>query len=186
MFAPRQWEQQLRTETAIHFRKGRLLFPAGASLFVGLFLGGMAATALEDVSENPLILAVVLMSGLFGVFFLAIFAWVFIRVLSRAPALVVDERGLTDCSSISAVGFVPWTNIQDARPYGFRIMVILQDRKAVLRGKSFAKALGMRINGMMSVTPMWISTYALPVGVDELIGMVRERALAQPAPSRTP
>ena len=175
----------MRTETAIYFRKGRLLFPGLASLFVGFFFVGAAATALEDVSRSPLMLPVVLMSGLFGVFFLAIFAWALIRVLSRAPALVVDERGLTDRSNIFAVGFVPWTNIQDAQSHGFRIMVILQDRTAVLRGKSFAKALGIRINGMMSVTPMWISIYALPVSVDELIAMIRERAQAKPAPSRT-
>jgi hypothetical protein len=103
-----------------------------------------------------------------------------------APALIIDDRGLTDHSNMFGVGFVPWTNVLDARSYEFRanrgVMVILKDPKAVRRGQPLVKALGIRINSLMSVTPMWISTTALPIGVDELIAMIRARV--RPAESR--
>ena len=172
----------MRTETAFYFRKVRLLYLALLGLVLVVPFGGIAAVALEDLPNRPLILPIVVIAAILEAFFLAIFAWVLGRLISRAPALVIDERGVIDHSNMLGVGFVPWTNIVDARPYEFRlnrgVMVILKDPKAVLCGQPFAKALGIRINSLMSVTPMWISTFALPVSADEVIAMIRERARA--------
>jgi hypothetical protein len=174
----------LCTEIAIHFRKGRLVFFTLLCLFIVVFFAGIGAAALEDLPDRPLVLPIVVFVAIIEALFLAMFVWVLGRLLSRAPALVIDDRGVTDHSNVFGVGFAPWTNIMDARPYEFRrnrgVVVILKDPKAVLRGQPFAKALGIRINGLMSVSPMWISTTALPITADEVAAMIRERARAQP------
>jgi hypothetical protein len=169
--------------------QGRLLYLALLLLFLVVFFGGVTAAAVADLVNRPLVLPVVAFCAAFEALFVVLLLWVLIRLLSRSPALIIDDRGLTDHSSITSLGYVPWTNIRDARRYEFRnikrVLVILKDKKAALQDQPFAKALGIRINGLMSETPMWIATFALPISDDELIAMIQVRLRAQPGSQKS-
>jgi hypothetical protein len=50
-------------------------------------------------------IAIIICLFLFAVFVL------FKQIFSKKPALIINEKGLTDYSSISSAGFIPWSDI---------------------------------------------------------------------------
>lgn len=170
----------MRAETAIYFRKGRLLAMAMLALFLCVVFGAIVAMAFEDIARRPLVFVLAALFSILELLFIAILLWAVTQLFRRSPALVFGEDGLTVNSSILAPGFIPWSNIQGAYSHTYRsstrVAVALKDPNAVLRGHSMLKTLGLKINLWTSKTPVWIATFPLPIGADELRAMIRERS----------
>ena len=113
---------------ALHARRGRqVLLVLGAFAFVAvgvllLLRGDLVAAVAGALS--------VVVFGLFGVLGVRL-------ALRPGPAVVVDRRGVTDRSSATAAGLVPWSEITGLGVWEHRgqrmVTVAVADPEAVLR-----------------------------------------------------
>lgn len=138
----------------------------GIGAFAFAVLGIVLIAVGDSVKMVVVGMLVVVVFGAFGVL------WV--RIARRAgPALVVDRRGITDRSSATPAGFVPWTEITGLGIWmykGQRVLTVdVVDPEAVLsRVGSLARPI-MRASMHRSGTPVNIATAALPFTTDQLL-----------------
>ena len=108
-------------------------------------------------------------------------------ILQSGPALVVDRSGITDRSSATPGGFVPWTEITGFgiwQSNGQKIVTVgVADPEAVLARANPLARIAMRASMRMSGTPFNIATTALPFTAEQLIMELMAFAPAPPAPS---
>ena len=72
-------------------------------------------------------------AGVLGLaFFGPMAAWFAVTLLRRRPALVVDERGVTDHSSPVAAGFLPWSQVRWVAGGGAYVQLGLHRPEVVL------------------------------------------------------
>lgn len=108
------------------------------------------------------------------------------RNLRSAPALVLDEHGLTDTASGAAAGFVPWsavTGVLEQRVRGQRYLsVLVAEPAAVLARADVSARAAMQANLVLLDTPVNIPLRTLAVGVAELTcAFARRTPVALPA-----
>jgi hypothetical protein len=119
------------------------------------------------------ILAVVGWVGL--AFFIPATTYAVVRALLPQIALRLSADGLTDGSSMSAVGFVPWSQISGvgtSEISGSRLVgVYLRDPEAFIAGLGPIRRVAARTNLRMFGAPVWISPMGLP-DADDLSGLI--------------
>lgn len=148
----------------VYPRRGRqVLLAVGSLVFV-------AASIWLVTLDSPR--AVV--AGVLGIAVFGLFAVLAARlVLQRGPALVIDSRGITDSSSASAAGFVPWHQVRGLSIWEHRgqriVCVAVHDPALVLAAANRLTRTAMRANIRMVGTPVTIATTALPFTADQLI-----------------
>jgi hypothetical protein len=107
-------------------------------------------------------------------------------MLQSGPALVVDRSGITDRSSATPGGFVPWTEITGFgiwQSNGQKVVTVgVADPEAVLARANPIARIAMRASMRMSGTPFNIATTALPFTAEQLITELMAFAPAAPAP----
>ncbi|WP_347556861.1 STM3941 family protein [Robbsia sp. KACC 23696] len=96
----------------IVFYQSRLRLSAltlGAAMFVALAVWLLVSPDV-DISATATIAAYLCIPffGLCGLFGLS-------RLVRRCPALIIDDRGLTDHTSAISIGFIPWSDVIDAK-----------------------------------------------------------------------
>lgn len=104
----------------------------------------------------------------------ALFGVLIVRqMFQKGPALVVDRTGITDRSSASPGGFVPWVGITGFGIWhsnGQKIVTVgVTDPEAVLAQANPLARLAMRASMRMTGTPFNIAVTALPFTAEELI-----------------
>jgi hypothetical protein len=108
------------------------------------------------------------------------------QMLQSGPALVVDRSGITDRSSATPGGFVPWTEITGFgiwQSNGQKIVTVgVADPEAVLARANPIARIAMRASMRMSGTPFNIATTALPFTAEQLIMELMAFVPAPPAP----
>ncbi|MGC3995113.1 MAG: STM3941 family protein [Propionicimonas sp.] len=136
-----------------------------------------ASTALFLLPAVPLaginILAVLGWVGL--AFFIPATTYAVVRAVQPHVALRLAPEGLTDGSSMSAVGFVPWqrvsgvgtTEISGSRLVG----IYLDDPDAFIAGLDPVRRIAARTNLRMFGSPVWISANGLPPA-DDLAALI--------------
>lgn len=108
-------------------------------------------------------------------FFIPATTYAVVRAVRPHVSLRLTPEGLTDDSSLSAVGFVPWhqvsgvgtTEISGSRLVG----VYLHDPDAFVAGLSPIRRIAARANLRMFGSPVWISPNGLP-SADDLAGLI--------------
>jgi hypothetical protein len=119
------------------------------------------------------ILAVVGWVGL--AFFIPATTYAVVRALLPQVALRLAADGLTDGSSMSAVGFVPWGEISGvgtSEISGSRLVgVYLRDAEAFIATLGPFRKVAARTNLRMFGAPVWISPMGLP-SADDLAGLI--------------
>jgi hypothetical protein len=108
------------------------------------------------------------------------------QMLQSGPALVVDASGITDRSSATPGGFVPWTEITGFgiwQSNGQKVVTVgVADPEAVLARANPIARIAMRASMRMSGTPVNIATTALPFTAEQLIMELMAFAPAPPTP----
>lgn len=97
---------------------GNVLYIIGALIFVvaGLWLTFMKYTTFIDFSplQSKLIFYVFKVVGIISVLY---FGYICIYLIKRSsdnrPLVIVNKEGIYDNSSATAVGFIPWSNIEN-------------------------------------------------------------------------
>ncbi|MBC7936644.1 MAG: hypothetical protein H7Y86_14935 [Rhizobacter sp.] len=92
-------------------RRKMFLFLLGSLVF--FFIGMYFIVELVDIQQpyNTLIIKIIgglfiLLSGLMSIYSVY-------KIFDRNPGLIIDENGIYDNSSASAIGFIPWNEIVD-------------------------------------------------------------------------
>lgn len=119
------------------------------------------------------ILAVVGWVGL--VFFIPATTYAVVRAVQSPVSLRLDPTGLSDGSSVSAVGFVPWDDVSGvgtSEISGSRLVgIYLHDPDAFVDRLGGYRRIAARTNLRMFGTPVWISPNGLPPA-DDLAALI--------------
>ncbi len=171
----------------VAFRRSRVITLSAVILFalamvaLGIFLWIQAP---RQTRFDPAIgqIGAALLIGLFALLGIALG----VQVLKRAPALVIDDDGIVDNSTLVSVGRVPWHDIQEIRATvvgaeRFLTLNVVDPAKYVRQGnvlKRCFNALNLRFYG----SPVHISANALAISFDGLAAIVsRTHARRKPA-----
>jgi hypothetical protein len=99
------------------------------------------------------------------------------KLFDGRPGLVLDDRGLTDNSSLFAAGFVPWSEITGVSVRAVHgsnqkiLYVLLADPERFIAKFGPLRRLAMRA-GMKMGSPVGITSGTLQVGFDEMVALV--------------
>lgn len=144
---------------------GALMFVAAGVWFVARWANGT-----EGVMVAVLGLASISFFGLCGIY-------AFMRIVRRTPALVVDDRGITDNASAIGVGFIAWSEIEEMREYRFMnqtfMGVVPRDLEALLDRQPRWKRLVIRVNQLLGTLPVNIPQVILPMPISDLLQDIR-------------
>lgn len=165
-------------------RSKTLLLLVGACAFVaaGYWLFSLDAEVIEarrTFNSPALVRGLGIASMVFGG--LAIFGLVR-KLLDPSPGLVLDERGLTDNSTASSVGFIPWSEIsgfQVGTTQGQRILYVLvrEPERYIASASPFKRAL-LKVGQKVGPSPFGITSNTLKIGFDELVELANEHLSA--------
>lgn len=114
----------------IHKKKQTLLIVIGVLILVaasGIALGALTSFVFPQLPgfsrlkvTAVVTIVTVVITGLYIILRTA---------LSRKPGLIIDERGITDHSNITSVGFIPWreiTGVKEAQnAFGQKMIIVL-------------------------------------------------------------
>jgi hypothetical protein len=152
------------------------LILAGAALFV--VLGVWFVNNPYQLHRNHILIMAVGIASIvvFGVVALFIVS----KLFDARPGFIIDDDGITDNSSMFAVGFVPWEDV-----LGFKIesvasqkfiMVLVNDPDGYIHRQPNALARQTAsANYRMYGSPIAISTNALKTKFDEFYRLINER-----------
>jgi hypothetical protein len=162
----------------IPFSKWKLLIAVAASaLFVGLGVFLLFVWSEEPGSSNPM--AKKIIGGILIVFFGAVSAFGFVKMLSKKCALLINDEGILDNTTASSFGLIKWENIT-----GFKIEEMMSRKYLVIHvnnGKEMIeKSKGMVRKTMKMNFSMYLTPYAIPSTVvnyklDDLIVLLEKQ-----------
>jgi hypothetical protein len=101
------------------------------------------------------------------------------KLLDKAPGLVLDSKGITVNSSVMAAGFVPWgdisgTQIRQIKNQKILYLLLKNPDKYIERCKPFRRVM-LRAGQKMAASPVGINSNTLLIGFDELVALVESR-----------
>jgi hypothetical protein len=111
-------------------------------------------------------------------------AFIIVRMLlDNAPGLVLDDRGVTDNSTIFPAGFVPWSNISSFEPARMGqvaiVYVVLRDPKQYIASRgAFMRAL-LSATSWLYTSPVAIRPSTLQVRFQELLPLMNSHLSGQ-------
>lgn len=159
-----------------------LVIPASRLRLLGYFAGGLGFAALgvfliADAARYDLVSMVI---GLVTVmFFGAIAVTAFYRLVTAAPAIVINADGIVDNASGVSVGLIPWDQIREVREYRVQNQVFLgivpKDVNALLKKQPRWKRAAIRANLSMGAAPVNIPQGSLGMKVSDLVREIEQR-----------
>jgi hypothetical protein len=165
----------------IPFSKWKLLLAVVAStLFVVLGVFLLFVWSEEAGASSPM--AKKIIGGLLIVFFGAVSAVGFVKMLSRKCALLINDEGILDNTTASSFGLIKWENVT-----GFKIEEMMSRKYLVIQVNNgeemIEKSKGMLRKTMKMNFSMYLTPYAIPSTVvnynlEELVDLL-EKQLAE-------
>lgn len=164
----------------IPFSKSKLLLGLiGCVLFEIFCFWLIAGGAYRQARYDPDLL---FLGGIVGIVFFG-FAFVFIlkKLRNNAPAIIIDQHGITDYSSAVSVGLIEWDDItgirklegKDTKAPFLLIDTALPD-KYIAKAGSKIKAGAMKVNKKLYGSPLTIGANGLSYDIDELKEAITE------------
>jgi hypothetical protein len=105
-------------------------------------------------------------------------AFAFSRLCSKKPALIIDEKGITDNASWMAAGFVPWGDITGVGLAKFRkrqfLGITVRNSEQYLTKAGRLKRVLMNSNHSTLGYIINIPQVAIPVSVEKLLAHINE------------
>ncbi|HEY6241680.1 MAG TPA: STM3941 family protein, partial [Burkholderiales bacterium] len=103
-------------------------------------------------------------------------ALVFPRLCSRKPALIIDEKGITDNASGMSVGFVPWDDITGTGIAVFRkrrfLGISVRNPEEYLAKAGRLKRMLMKANQRALGCVINIPQATLPVSIENILAHI--------------
>lgn len=165
----------------IPFSKWKLLLAVVASaLFVVLGVFLLFVWSEEAGSSSPL--AKKITGGILILFFGAVSAFGFVKMLSKKCALLINDEGICDNTTASSFGLIKWDNVT-----GFKIEEMMSRKYLVIQVNNgeemLEKSKGMLRKTMKMNFSMYLTPYAIPSTVinyklEELVDLL-EKQLAE-------
>jgi hypothetical protein len=167
-------------ERKIELSKIKLIFNfIGSSLFV--LMGFWFILKPSTFSKNLFGLEIlVYIEGFASILFFGLVAiLVFKKLLNKEPGFVINSKGITDNSSGTSAGFIPWSEIdsfQITKVFTQKfIAIILKDPEHYLsKVEGKFKKRSMTLNYKSSKSPVNISTNSLKISFGELLQLLNE------------
>jgi hypothetical protein len=168
--------------------EGQIIIPLNKKKLWLLLLGAIAFTAAGVwMAIHPIELNQaryrngtfnVIMGGIGAVFF-GVCAWFIGRKLQAGePGLIIDSGGFTDQSSATAVGWVPWSDVDnlsvvEVRGHRFVPVQVRTPANYLQRASDLAKK-AMEMNDRMYGSPVFVSAAGLQVDFEELLRLLKD------------
>jgi hypothetical protein len=106
-------------------------------------------------------------------------AAVFAKAFSKRPGLVIDGNGITDMSSLTAHGYIPWTEIRgfSERIVGGQrlVFVLLRDPDQFISGFGPLRRFLLRANTRLGPSPVALSNVALTISFEGLLSLLESQ-----------
>jgi hypothetical protein len=160
--------------------------PASRLTLLGQFAGGLVFAA-----GGVFMMMYPTRHGLFArfiglvttVFFGAVAISILPRLVRRAPAITITDRGIVDNASGVSVGLIPWDQIREVREYRVKGQVFLgivpKDLDALIEKQPRWKRAAIRANLSMGAAPVNVPQAALGVKVSDLVREIKEQLRRQ-------
>lgn len=105
------------------------------------------------------------------------------KLLRKQAALLIDDNGITDHSSPTAAGYVPWNDVHlittaTVVNQKFVVLIVKNPECYIQRKKNFIGKKGMRMNFKNYGSPICISASGLQCTTSELIEMIERKLSA--------
>jgi hypothetical protein len=167
------------------------LFFVGALLFaaLGVALASLDSQHLSGMRRHPPVQLIQAIGAVAAIFFSIVGLGCLYLFFDRRHGIVLDSAGFTDYSSLSAVGFVAWAEVE-----GFEVEELLNQKllvvkvrnpaKFVSRGTALARALRHSTN-KMSGSPVVISSSGLKASFEELTRLFAQYKSAANMPNHS-
>ncbi|MCX7343521.1 MAG: hypothetical protein NT128_05205 [Proteobacteria bacterium] len=102
------------------------------------------------------------------------------KLCDNSPGLIITEEGVTDNSSATSVGFIPWEDVIKIEEIKIShqkfINLVLRDPQTYIdKQKSAFKRRAMKMNYNMCGTPVSISANSLKCSYKELKAMLEQK-----------
>ena len=157
----------------VHFSKGRvLLILVGAMGFLAVSIWLLTQPSAKVSFQGALAAWICIP------FSIIVGAFAFSRLCSNKPALIIDERGITDNASGMAVGFVPWEDITGAGIGKFRkqefLGIAVRNPEQYLAKPSWLRRRLMKTNRSALGYEINIPQFALSVSIETLLPYINE------------
>ncbi|MGP2570008.1 STM3941 family protein [Ornithobacterium rhinotracheale] len=96
-----------------------------------------------------------------------------IQLFSKKSALIINEKGITDNTTMVSLGFIPWAEIQQIQTTNAMnqrfLMIILKDPKRIIaRSKNPWQKMFNKLNYRLYGSPVGISINNLKISAEEL------------------
>jgi hypothetical protein len=120
----------------------------------------------------------IFLAGLFGFIFFGAGNLVLLKMLFRRnPALIIDEKGITDYSTFMSVGLIHWEDITaikggKLKSTHFITIHIKNKKKYIANSKNAWQTYMMKINSKYFRTPIHINSSGLQCKHDELMAII--------------
>ena len=154
----------------------RILSLSAVFLAIGIYLFQLDAEGIESWRRYnvPIVVHGIALAGI-AIFGLSI-ARVLPKLFDHTPGLVLDAHGLTDNSSASSCGFVPWSEIsglEERKIYNQRVLyVLLRDRDQYIASHGPLKRVTLEIMKPSAPSPVAILADSLVIGFDDLVALI--------------
>ena len=168
--------------TVIRLSKWKLLMLLSfAALFVaaGAWMFNLDAAEIESARRmrSPLMVHGI---GALGMVFGALgCVGILSKLFDSAPGLVLDERGLTDNSSLFSAGFLPWSDIDGFDVYQVQkqrmVVVLLRDPDAYVARLGTLRRWMARANRSMAPSPVMLAANGLAIRFDDLLTQLHQQ-----------
>lgn len=103
-------------------------------------------------------------------------------LINPKPVFSVDSRGVTDTSTMTSCGFLPWEEIDYAEIANFNtgqfIVIFLHDNAAFLARQPLIKRSAMKTNINLTGTPVAILTIT-SLSLEEMLAPIQARLMAR-------
>lgn len=170
--------QMQETRIPIHPGKAVLLL-LGALAFVACGIAFVLYPERFDGFRVPPPAFVRIVGIISIVFFGTCLVHIFKKLLQASDGLRIDDKGITDNSTASAVGFIPWDDIEKIEPIVFNrqkfiLIFVKHPDRYVQRQRSAILRKGMQVQNRQFGTPIVLATNILRIRHADLCALLEE------------
>jgi len=100
------------------------------------------------------------------------------KMFGKRVGVILNSEGITDYTSFSSVGFIPWEDILEFKLREFRnsqwIAVRVKNPNHYINRPAFWKQAGLMLNPSRGITPVCITPTQLELSSEELLALCNE------------
>lgn len=163
-------------------RIARLMLGSAVFVAIGVWMLIHEPQVKNGVMNQPVVKAILATSAL--VFFGASFLIYLVKLINTKPALIIDDIGITDNTSFTSGGFIPWNDIDGFKhltiqKQHFLAVLVKHPEQYLHRTGNLLVKKSMQWNLKQFGTPVTIPTRMMKTGSDELYTLLSGKLQAR-------